>query len=364
MYSVDLAAVDFLSRNGVDFDLFTSHTFPRRGRYRLLPWGIDIGHQRRAKFGELTFNRLSDISQLYSYTHVFYWGDFTPNPIYGYEDFQRWERRRDVRSTKRQSLDRWARLFNLSGGAIPPLTIAVGNNFQHDYSTETDLYGKYIKNLGSNFDIILPRDSFSVDNLKNCLQIPERSKVLPGIDPAFLLKDNAIDGNELKSDVFSYRFARSQLPPSQHYVLELEKTTGYKGVHLSHWDRLDASDAHPTFMRYIADIRRSRFVVTDLYHLAINAIRLNVPVFCLGNSVDSQQGSLGDFKKKILFGMLNIGRYYIEVDLAGDENIDGVVKFIGGELGDYEENVCGLYKFKDELTREFESRLLSVLSQS
>ena len=361
MYSVDLAAVDFMTRNSIDFDLFTSHAPSRRGRYRLLPLGIDIGHQPRETFGNLIFKRFSKMSQLSRYSHVLYWGDFTPNPVYGQEDFHRVQRRYDVRSSGEQSLDRWARLFNFSGGKTVSKIIAVGNNFQHDYSVDSDLYQKYLQNLGSNFDLIMPRDLFSVANLKSVLTVPSDSKVRPGLDPAFLLRGASGDDDTRKEPIFCYRFARSKIPSSERFLSELEKATGCRGVHLSQWDKFAPSGADSLFSQYISDIRRSRFVVTDLYHLAINAMRLGVPVFGLGNPAESQRGSLGDFKKKILFKMLNLERFYIEVDPGGSQGVDGLIEQIGREFPLYEQNLSDIYSRKNRLVQTFEDDLLSAL---
>lgn len=364
MYSVDLAACDFMMRNNIDFDLFTSHAPSRRGRGKILRFGIDIGHRSKVRFGKLTFKRFSDVSQLNKYSHVLYWGDFTPNPVYGYEDFQNIEKAYRMRLTEQKSLDKWARLFNLSAGKIAPKTIAVGNNFQHDFSADSHRYQDYLKNLGSNFDLILPRDIYSVDNLKHFLPSSAASKVHPGLDPAFLLNGTTANKSNTKEETFCYRFVRSNLPNAGHYVSGLERATTCKGVHLSNWTRMgdqSKTDIDSLFFDYISAIQRSRFVVTDLYHLAINAMRLNVPVFCLGNKTESQKGSLGDFKKKVLFRMLGLEKYYIEVDSVDDMQGDDLVGLIEQELPFYEKNLSKIYSRKDQLVKDFHNRLLNAI---
>jgi hypothetical protein len=102
-------------------------------------------------------------------------------------------------------------------------------------------------------------------------------------------------------------------------------------------------------------------VVTDLYHLAINGMRLGVPVFGLGNPAGSQQGSLGDFKKKILFKMLNLERFYIEVDPGGSQGVDGLIEQVARELPLYEQNLSDIYSRKNRLVQTFEDDLLSAL---
>lgn len=361
MYSVDLGAVDFLSRNGFTFDLFTSHTPSRRGRYRLLRIGLDIGFERRGKFGDLTFRRFSELKQLRSYSHVLYWGDFTPNPIYGYEDFHRCDMRFNVGSTSSESLNKWARLFNLSGGRIPPCTIAVGNNFQHDYSANQSLYAGYLRNLGESFDCIVPRDTFSVENLKKNLPSHTVRKVFPGLDPAFLMNGELRDPGAVKSGFFVYRFARSRLSSPQEFLGRIEERTGCRGIHLKHWDKVGASEAGSIFDKYVSDIRRARFVVTDLYHLAINAIRLNVPVFCIGNPVESQHGTLGDFKKKVLFSMLGLSSYYIEQDVETADHWDSMLQLITSEIASYEGSLSEIYGRANRLASDFESKLLDLI---
>jgi len=358
MYSVDMAAVDFMVRHNINFKLFSSHAPARFGRYRFLHLGLDIGHRSNERFGALSFRRLENISQLNKYSHVLYWGDFTPNPVYGYGDFHEVDKRYDVGSTRRESIDKWARLYNLSEGRINSKVIAVGNNFQHDYLKDFHIYEEFLENLESNFDLVMPRDPFSVQNLQSFLGVNGKQKVRDGLDPAFLLSDKFKNIEKASSNTFCYFFGRSELSDALKYAADLEREIGLKGVCFSKWLSLNSKTADSVFMNYLFEIKKSRFLITDLYHLAINGIRMGIPVFCLGNPAQGQEGTIGDFKKKVLFKMLGLQNYYIEVEPNNSSELGRVIQFIEKALPFYEKNITEVYAKKRSIIEKFESELL------
>ncbi|KRS22015.1 hypothetical protein AAY72_05510, partial [Alishewanella sp. WH16-1] len=211
-----------------------------------------------------------------------------------------------------ESFENWARLFNFSNGKIKPKVMCIGNNFQHDFESEYEKYRPYLERLDNLFDVIMPRDTYSTDNLKTILK--KKDKILQGLDPAFLLKKpDVLEHKATSNNSFAYFFSRSSLPDIQKIVEALEKKSGLKGIELSDWLKLDPDNAEKVFSNCINIITNSAFVLTDLYHLSINTLRLNIPVICFGNETTEQTGTIGDFKKKVLFDMLAMNHLYVEL---------------------------------------------------
>lgn len=363
MYSVDLAAENLFSRYKVEYDLFTSHTPARKGRYKLLKLGIDIGFKAETKFGKLNFKHYFDISQIEDYSHVLFWGDFTPNPVYGFEDFRYFDEIYDVKRNGEESIKAWARLYNFSQGRVDGKVMAIGNNFQHDYSRYAHDCQVYLNNISSCFDLIIPRDVFSKENLTSYLGAEfDYKKIQQGLDPAFLLRDETSIIKCNKGRYFCYAFGRSKLSNIDLLISSIENVTGSTGVNLSDWLQLSANDADIKFFDMIRKIKSSRFVITDLYHVAINSIRLETPVFCLGNLAGVQQGTLGDFKKKVLFNMLSLDKYYLEFSENSNDYADFVASFIIENIPEYEYNIREIYGVTRDAVRNFEDAIIKEIT--
>ena len=61
----------------------------------------------------------------------------------------------------------------------------------------------------------------------------------------------------------------------------------------------------------LSDVARCRFIITDTYHLCVNAWRLGVPAVCIGEGSNNKFTSLGDKKKEILFQTYGASEFYI-----------------------------------------------------
>jgi len=55
-----------------------------------------------------------------------------------------------------------------------------------------------------------------------------------------------------------------------------------------------------------AELRASRIVVTDVYHVAVNALTLGTPVLLLARDATEQHGTLGEYKKRTLLAMFGL----------------------------------------------------------
>ena len=90
---------------------------------------------------------------------------------------------------------------------------------------------------------------------------------------------------------------------------------------LEDWFRLDPARAEVQFAALRAKIAQARFVLTDTYHVSVNAMAMGVPVYGIGRHAAGQTGTLGDFKKKVLFDMMQAQSCYL--DCAEDEEEAG-----------------------------------------
>src|SRR5690606_7616273 len=96
-------------------------------------------------------------------------------------------------------------------------------------------------------------------------------------------------------------------------IQSIARMTGLEAVGLPNWLHLKPESAARQFRHQRAIVTSAQFLVTDIYHLSINALNCGVPVFCLGRPDGGQIGTLGDFKKKVLFSMLGLEDRYFEI---------------------------------------------------
>jgi len=340
MYSVDLAAVDFFSSIDCEFNLFMTQS-PMRGIGTLKKYiPTRFLQLKKVKIGTMTFRLLKDLEQLNGYSHIVYWGDFINNPVYGKHDFSVRDVFFGISETETEAFQRWIKLFapeNLN----PNIKIAsIGNNFQHKFDIEDTDTNSVFNTFERNFDLILPRDSYSLDNLRQFLPNLPPSKLDAGIDCAFLLHKNQA---AKKMNQFACLFKRTQLDDIGSLIEGLNRHTGLSSTRLDNWLSLKRHSADKMFNTNIETVACSTFVLTDTYHVCVNAMRLGVPVFAIGRKSKNQEGTVGDFKKKTLFEMFNASQFYFTIDENEDEYefyqnvIEKIHEFISSPTNIYDE---------------------------
>lgn len=81
----------------------------------------------------------------------------------------------------------------------------------------------------------------------------------------------------------------------------------------------------------LASLLECRFVLTDTYHLCVNAWNLGIPAVCVGYGGQHVAHTLGDKKKEILFAQYGASPYYVyREDIANPVAILGMAKHIAG----------------------------------
>ncbi|MFC3202857.1 polysaccharide pyruvyl transferase family protein [Alteromonas oceani] len=340
MYSVDLGGLDFFSSLHCDFDFFLAQTqIKGAGKLaKIIP--NRFLYPEKYRFGKLNFKRLDNISDLIrDYDYVVYWGDFLNNPLYGKFDFAYRDFCAGRVATQTEGYRRWKKLFcpDISTG---PKLVSIGNNFQHDFSIENEDYEEVVLKILHNFYIVAPRDHYSFENLNKYIVSKAKSDKNPsqslfkGVDCAFFINDTERRKNSTKT--FTYFFHRSGFNSTKYLIKLLEKQTDLKGVETSHWLNLNKRNADNEFNSNLSLILNSQFVITDTYHVCVNALRMGVPTICLSQDSHSQKGTLGDFKKRQLFEMFNARSYYYTLLPSQDEKefYDSIVNTIEEKIAE------------------------------
>lgn len=308
MYSVDLAAEQFLGDIGFDTDLLRGQT--RKAR-------------QKERFGSQTFRLLQNVPMLLRTSRLMYWGDFTTSPLFGSQEYAK--REIDQRGSVNQdaAFDKWSRLFLLRGTDRGKTKVSsIGQNFlslnEEIDRLETDLRQSIRNCYQQNFDFVVPRDPISAKEFRAVAPGGDIF-IEEGLDAAFLLDQSRLFPaleNIKKKDTFVFLFGRSGLN-SETLVRKVATLTGLEPIDLSGWLNLDPATAHQRYGTLLTKIVSSRFVMTDVYHCSINALSLGIPVLGMGLDSQKQSNTLSDLKKSILFQSLDLSEYYITLSDAG-----------------------------------------------
>lgn len=312
MYSVDQAACAFLSDRDCTFDLFVSQFWSRRPARLANRLGLYRFTRPQATTHGMRYRLYHDPAQFADYSHVVYWGDFTNNPVYGDRDYTNWDVLFGYSPSRSAAMAKWKRLYALTRGKPAAQVVSAGQNFQNDYRAYGLDFSDVFASLGMRFDHILPRDPHSVTNLSGMLGADAHARVEQGLDCAFLLDPDTDPDPAARTGTFCHHFARSGFDDVAGLVGSVQAATDLRPVHLDKWFRLPDATAATDFAAMRQAMTQASFVLTDTYHVCVNALTLGVPVYCLGRAAAGQTGTLGDFKKKVLFDMMGAQAFYFE----------------------------------------------------
>ena len=319
MFSVELAALKFFQELGLPFELL-------KAQYK--PW-----YHVANKLQTPRFEILKHCSDFKKYDTVVYWGDFLNNPVFGFEEFARRDFKLGHSESKLAGFDRWKSLYLPNSSSPGTKWLSLGNNFQNvNIDTLSRLPGAQDIFDGFDlFDAIVPRDSVSQDNIENLF--PRAGKAIcSGMDLAFALDlkrlAQPVHSQEASGQFFGYFFGRSNVENASAAIKFLEQKTGVSGVNLSAWLSMSKLRPQSDFLRIAGKILKSKFVISDTYHLLINSLNLGVPVIGLGGKAEFQDGSCGDFKKLVLFDDLGLSKYYLLLDSSNRLDLDELQRLL------------------------------------
>lgn len=298
MHSVDLAASRFMQKLGVPHTLIN---------FQSRPWRPAAG-----------FRSTRDLRDLRKFTHLLFWGDFQNNPVYGTDDFAKRELKFKYAASYKEAISNWCQLHLDISDQLHGVKIAsVGNCFLGAGAAANDTsLASSLRNFVRNAAAILPRESQSMRQLTDA---SERSpNIATGLDTAFLLA--ALDPRDFRGKKhLGFCFARSKVVDVDAGLAQLARATGLTLVEIP-WTTGDRmKSAKKTFAQAIDAIATCRVVVTDIYHLAVNATNHGTPVICLSRGDCDVPSSIGDAKKHALAEQ--IGTLDLSMTIAPDRSL-------------------------------------------
>lgn len=322
MFSVDYAAYEFFKTNFPDCDIkFYVFHLSRQSSYpyeELMPYSI--------------YNKVDEynIYDIQTSDLIIYWSDFfhTRHFLEQYmEDYV-------FSNSKNAAVDKdlFIKMFFLHGARQSSYakTIAFGNSMMFLDEEETfrnDEYSNAMLNLYSEMRVSMPRDYISYSKVRGITD----ARCEQGCDPAFLLsKTDGINFNEPKlglfigrrtkirlRDVFeTIKFARQNklkiewinwmINTESFFMRALKHPSQAKNLLIHCILSFIFGNKKDYYENDFTTLGKYSIIVTDTYHLAINALKEDVSVFCIGDTTNHrhEQLDLHDKKKEVLFRML------------------------------------------------------------
>lgn len=296
MYSVDLAAEQFFNELGLPF--------------------TQIVTQQRTRTGRLQFHLRRQPSEFAVFDRVVYWGDFLNNPMWGAVDYSHREVQRHGVTGREQAGKNWQELYLNLKRYHPALRVfAIGGCFLGAAGTGLERFRRPLEEFLQSAELVMPRDEPSFEMVQ---RLAPAGRVRQGMDCAWLLPVEPARKAAASSHFICFlgRTLRRRQP---RLAGELARATGLRAVWID-WLNLRPPRflAHWNFSRMRRLIAGARFVVTDTYHLAVNALNQGIPTICLYDAKQSaEQGTCGDAKKRALMEEAGLAAQLVDVGEPG-----------------------------------------------
>lgn len=301
MFSVDLAATQVFDAWNIDYTL--------------------INFQRRPYRLPSKYLVCRNIDKLGRFSHLLFWGDFQNNPVYGTLDFADREIKFGNARTVDSAVSNWARLhLDLPHALRKHSRVAsIGNCFlgAREAAARYAL-GPSLTRFTDTAFRILPRETDSANEISSASSNASPLNISTGLDPAFLLEPK--DYQDFREcNCFGYCFARSDVGEIAEGLKAIEARTGLVPLEVSWAVGNRKAKQKRLFYSALATIKKSRFVVTDVYHLAVNALNHGTPVILISRKNSATKSSVDDQKKYAL--MEQLGAIPLHLPLAEDASL-------------------------------------------
>lgn len=300
MYSVDLAAFRIFESLAARVDYFIPFS---RVQASII------------QYGQIFVNILHSSSQLENYDDIIIWGDFTTTPFYGLNDFRNHYFSCVGEVSGQESFALWHDIYlltKLKKGKKRFFSIC--QNFSMIEQINLGKFRNSYEELLKRFDLIVPRDSFSSSKLTTFLG-NNKNISSTMLDAAFfnIKLPNLPRKNKKREKIkIGYFFGRSDISNSTDFIQNLIKEQFDVGE-INGWLLTPPNRYHETFLKKLGEIKKCELIISDTYHLIINALREGVPTIAISRIQKSQFDTVSDLKKKILMEELNLDEYYIEL---------------------------------------------------
>lgn len=301
MFSVDLAARTTLDAWRKDYVLIN---------YQKRRWRLPMEYSVRRKMSDLA-----------KFSHLLFWGDFQNNPVYGVRDFANREVKFGYARTVDQGIANWAGLHLDLAEALRGHTLiaSIGNCFlgARDAVAKHALEAS-VKRFADTAFRILPRETSSTNELIGASGSLSRPNISTGLDPAFLLEAKT-DRNFKDGSCFGYCFARSEVQDVAEGLKEIEARTGLMPVEVPWAVGKRRVSQKELFFGALASMQKCRFIVSDVYHLGVNALNHQTPVVLISRQDAGTTSSVDDQKKYALAEQ--IGATALHLPLSHDASL-------------------------------------------
>lgn len=344
MFSVELAAYQFFKKNFPECRL--TFYVPHISGEKEYP----VEYERRVPHSTYRQINASCAAHIRNADLIVFWSDFFHTRHYVDQYLKQYT---DV------DIDLFYKTFFLEGAATSVLrkSIAFGNSlmFLDRPGSVLDRHQKAFNRLYENMTLAMPRDSISWKNLCDAIKDRNSRSVLTlGIDPAFLLEKEKPRTVNIERNVGLFIGRRTEIKSKHVREIKRFAKETKRAIYWIDWMR----NTESFFMRAIKNPKQARnlmyhcylsaryrrlgheqnplfsinrydMIITDTYHLAVNAIRAGIPVFCIGTNqiiYGKDALDLHDKKKETLMKMIGIDRFYgepsvMKLKLALDQDV-------------------------------------------
>lgn len=364
MHSVDLAFWRVVGRHRIAADV----------RFYCLP-GAPPSVEAEAELPFVYEDAYQNLASIRDSDVVVYWGDFLHSRLYFKEVRKRLRRSlRDKSPDELASVER--AVFFLEGARSRPRTIVVfgGNLSVLDTGTlADDAYVQSLRGLYRRASLILMRDPFSAIAVNHVLA--DFGSNHCGVDCAFLLDDAT------SLSMYRKRSRRPNTPPrvgvfagrTQSYDMYLAffqrvcDRLGSQGIWLPWFHRhrpaplieeygevFDATSADCGVEDTLRLLDACDVVLTDTYHLCVNAWARGIPAICVGRGAGAMRRTTDDKKKELLCAMLGVGNLHVYAESLVQEKLGLSAVLSYDEMDEIVDSICTSILSEAEMQGAFE----------
>ncbi len=281
---------------------------------------------RETEFPFKYYNLTQNMEKYFQSDLFIFWGDFFHSYSYWKYDLGEWKKGNKEELPPEDQ--KWALFFlsNFSRLGLKKVVIFGSTIISNDAEDETDLsYHNIFSHLFINAHSVYFRDALSAAKIIS-YRGDERTL---GCDCALLLKQNDLlrlkDFRQADSkEGVGVFFGRTNSKWRMMLFAKLLCSHLEIKCNWIHWfwsrkkfrllARAFGLNIQPGFHspgEILSDLTNYKYIITDTYHLCVNAWRMGIPAICIGEGASYPDNSLSDKKKEIFYEMYGARQYYV-----------------------------------------------------
>ena len=292
MISVDRAVIDVLQDAGRDceLDLFC----------------LEKSFTLETGYLDMDYAALRDPAQLEAYDRIIFWGDFLHWNTYARTDVASRMLKAGAARSPEEVREMWFKLMLLEDRPdLRKRSIVFGSTIYGLGAADLAdrRYVDAIRALYRDAVLVALRDVLSAGFAS---QLCGNSRDHLGCDCAFFLHNRLNDPASIqqRGGHIACAFGRSGATTLyRSFTGLMAKASGLSVQELAWLDCQHARDLEPM----IGAIGDAAFVVTDVYHVAVTALREGTPAICLAHGASAPSSTIADKKKEVLFSQYFAG---------------------------------------------------------